>query len=331
MDKVLVTRRIPEPGLEILRAHCEVEVFPHDRNMTREELLKAVQGKDGLLSLLTDRIDTELFDSAPTLRAVANCAVGFNNIDLAAATARGIPVTNTPGVLTDTTADLTWALLMSVARRIAEADRFTRAGKFDGWGPMLMLGGDIYGKTLGIVGMGRIGQAVAERATGFDMQILYSDAFELESSTAQSLRAMRTDFETLLRQSDFVTLHVPLTDQTEHLIGDKQFHLMKSTAYLINTSRGPVLDEKALVKALQERRIAGAGLDVFEHEPYIEPELLEMENVVLLPHIGSASFETRARMAIMAAENLIAALQGKVPPNCVNPEVFSKRQGIEQN
>ncbi|HPA45860.1 MAG TPA: D-glycerate dehydrogenase [bacterium] len=325
VDKVLVTRRIPEPGLEILRAHCEVELFPHDRNMTREELLAAVKEKDGLLSLLTDRIDAGLFDAAPKLRAVANCAVGFNNIDLAAATARGIPATNTPGVLTDTTADLTWALIMSAARRIAEADRFTRAGKFDGWGPMMMLGGDIHGKTLGIVGMGRIGQAVAKRAGGFHMRILYSDSVMLDPATAQSLPVALVDFETLLEQSDFVTLHVPLNDQTYHLIGEKEFALMKPTAYLINTSRGPVVDEKALVKALQDCKIAGAGLDVFEHEPQIEPELLQMENVVLLPHIGSASFETRARMAIMAAENLVAALRGERPPNCVNPEVFLKK------
>ncbi|MFH1739559.1 MAG: D-glycerate dehydrogenase [bacterium] len=323
VDRVLVTRRIPEPGLEIVRKYCDAEVFSPDRAMTREELQDAVREKDGLLSLLTDPIDDALMQSAPKLRVIANYAVGYNNIDVKAATARGIPVTNTPGVLTDTTADLTFALLMAIARRIPEGDRFTRDGRFDGWGPMMMLGTDVYKKTLGIIGIGRIGQAVAKRAAGFDMRILYADTQPLDPATEEALHVTRVDLETLLRESDYVTLHVPLNDSTHHLISDNELGLMKSTAYLVNTARGPVIDEEALAKALQNGEIAGAGLDVFENEPQIDPELYKMDKVILLPHVGSASIETRARMATMAAENLVTALRGNIPPNCINPEVFN--------
>ncbi len=324
-DKVLVTRKIPEPGLEVLREHTsEIDLFPHNRGMTRAELFEFIGDKDGLLCLLTDKIDREFFEAASKLRAIANYAVGFNNIDIAEATKRGIPVTNTPGVLTETTADLAWALLMDVARRVSEGDRYTRAGRFKGWGPMLLMGGDVYGKTLGIIGMGRIGQAVAKRASGFDMQVIYSDVDSLPPDREKELNAKKTDLETLLRESDFVTIHTPLTEETHHLIGEKQFSLMKPSAYLINTARGPVVDEEALADALSKKKIAGAGLDVFEHEPKIEPELFNMDNAVLLPHIGSASVETRSRMAVMAAENLVAGLRGEKPPNCLNAEIYDK-------
>ena len=292
--------------------------------MTRAELFEFIGDKDGLLCLLTDKIDRKFFEAASKLRAIANYAVGFNNIDVTEATKRGIPVTNTPGVLTETTADLAWALLMDVARRVSEGDRYTRAGRFKGWGPMLLMGGDVYGKTLGIIGMGRIGQAVAKRASGFDMTVVYSDVDSLPPDREKELNANRTDLETLLRESDFVTIHTPLTKETHHLIGDKQFSLMKPSAYLINTARGPVIDEEALAEALSKKKIAGAGMDVFEHEPKIEPELFNMDNVVLLPHIGSASVETRSRMAVMAAENLVAGLRGEKPPNCLNPEIYDK-------
>lgn len=323
-DKVLITRRLPECALEMVRNQCTAEVFPYDRAMTRAELFGAVRDKEGLLCLLNDTVDSTVLEAAPRLRVISNYAVGHNNIDVAGATARGIVVTNTPGVLTETTADLTWALLMAVARRIAEGDRFTRAGQFEGWGPTLLLGSDVYGKTLGIVGMGRIGHAVARRAAGFAMRILYADLQPLDPDTERSLRATRVELDTLLRESDFVTLHVPLTDATHHLIGPNQLHLMKPTAYLINTSRGPVVDENALVTVLRRGQIAGAGLDVFENEPHIQPEFFNLDNVVLLPHIGSASVETRTRMALMAAENLVSALRGEVPPHCVNREVFGQ-------
>ena len=324
-ERILVTRRVPEAGLDVLRRFSpEVDLFPHDRAMTRAELFETIGDKDGLLCLLTDRIDKEFLDAAPKLRAIANYAVGFNNIDIDAATQRRIPVTNTPGVLTETTADLAWALLMDVARRLSEGDRFTRAGRFRGWAPMLLLGGDIHGKTLGIIGMGRIGQAVAKRASGFDMRILYTDVNSLPPEQETALSAAKTDLESLLRESDFVTIHVPLTKETRHLIGAKELKIMKSTAYLVNTSRGPVIDEKALADALVKKRIAGAGLDVFEREPHIEPELFNRNNVVLLPHIGSASAETRSRMAVIAAENLVAGLKGEKPPNCLNPEIYKE-------
>ncbi|MBC7319805.1 D-glycerate dehydrogenase [bacterium] len=323
--KVYITRRIPEPGIEMIRKEHEVEINPYDRVLTREELLQAVKGKDGILCLLTDKIDAEVFDAAgPQLKVVSNYAVGYDNIDVNEATKRGIVVTNTPGVLTETTADLAWALILATARRVVEADKFTRAGKYEGWAPMLFLGQDVYGKTLGIIGMGRIGQAVARRAKGFNMKVLYNDIRRIPEELEKELNATFVSLDELLEQSDFVSLHTYLSPETYHLINEERLKKMKKTAYLINTSRGPVVDENALVKALKEGWIAGAGLDVYEFEPKLVPGLAECENAVLLPHIASASVETRTKMATMAAENLLAVLAGKMPPNPVNPEVLKK-------
>ncbi len=322
---VFITRRIPEEGIRIVAEHCEVEVSEYDGVLPREMLLEKVRGRDGILCLLTDTIDREVMEAAgPNLKVIANYAVGYNNIDVEEATRRGIMVTNTPGVLTETTADLAWALMMSVARRIVEADRFVRAGKFRGWEPMLFLGTDVFGATLGLVGFGRIGQAMARRALGFNMRVLYYDLVQAPFHVEKELRAEFRALPELLQEADFVSIHVPLTKETYHLIGEKELRLMKKEAYLINTARGPVVDEKALVRALKEGWIRGAALDVFEREPEIEPELLELDNVVLAPHIGSASYATRTKMAVMAAENLVRALQGEVPPNLVNPEVLQR-------
>jgi len=319
---VYVTREIPRPGIDMLvEAIRHVEVNPDDRVLTRQELLTAVRGRDAVLCLLTDVIDAEVLDAAKGCKIFANYAVGYNNIDVQAATERGIAVTNTPGVLTDATADLTWAILMSLARRIVEGDRFTRAGKFKGWSPMLLLGGDISGRTLGIVGPGRIGTAVALRSRGFRMRVLYHDKVQNEA-LEQAVGAERVDFDALLRESDFVSIHVSLDESTHHLIGARELALMKPTAYLINTSRGPVVDEAALVEALQKRQIAGAGLDVFEDEPALKPGLAALDNVVIPPHLGSATVGTRTRMATLAATNALAMLRGERPPNIVNPEVL---------
>jgi lactate dehydrogenase-like 2-hydroxyacid dehydrogenase len=301
----------------MLEAHCEVTVNPHDRVLTPDELMEGVRNADGLLCLLTDEITSRVMDANPNLKVISNYAVGFNNIDVSAATERGIPVTNTPGVLTDATADLAWALIMAVSRRIVEGDTYTREGRFVGWGPMLLLGSGVAGKTLGIVGMGRIGQAVARRATGFDMRILYHD-IEPVASVEESYNARFVGLEELLQESDFVTLHAPLTDETRHMIGERELGLMRKTAYLINTARGPLVDEKALVEALKDGVIAGAGLDVYEDEPWLAPGLAKLPNAVLLPHLGSATLETRSKMAEMAAGNVLAALQGETPPNLVN-------------
>jgi glyoxylate reductase len=325
--KVFVTRKILEEGLNMLRERYDVEVSDYDGVIPREMLLKKVKGADALLSLLTDNIDAEVMDAAgPNLKIIANYAVGYNNIDVEEATKRGIMVTNTPGVLTETTADFAWTLLMAIARRIVEADKFVREGKFRGWEPMLLLGTDVFGATLGIVGFGRIGQAMARRALGFNMRVLYYDNSRVDEQIEKELKATFVDLPTLLKESDFVTLHVPLTKQTHHLIGEKELKMMKKDAYLINTARGPVVDEKALVKALKEGWIKGAALDVFENEPEIEPELLKLDNVVLAPHIASASYATRSKMSVMVAENIIKALNGEVPPNLVNPEVLQKKK-----
>jgi glyoxylate reductase len=325
--KVFVTRKILEEGLNMLRERYDVEVSDYDGVIPREMLLKKVKGVDALVSLLTDNIDAEVMDAAgPNLKIIANYAVGYNNIDVEEATKRGIMVTNTPGVLTETTADFAWTLLMAIARRIVEADKFVREGKFRGWEPMLLLGTDVFGATLGIVGFGRIGQAMARRALGFNMRVLYYDNSRVDEQLEKELKATFVDLPTLLKESDFVTLHVPLTKQTHHLIGEKELKMMKKDAYLINTARGPVVDEKALVKALKEGWIKGAALDVFENEPEIEPELLKLDNVVLAPHIASASYATRSKMSVMVAENIIKALNGEVPPNLVNPEVLQKKK-----
>lgn len=326
--RVLVTGMIPEPAIDLLKKNCDVEVNTEGRVLSKEELISRVKGKDAVLCLLTDTIDDEVFQvSFPKCRIFANYAVGYNNIDVEAATRRKIVITNTPGVLTDATADLAWALLFSVARRVVEADRFTRDGKFRGWLPDLFLGMEITGKTLGVVGAGRIGSNFARKAKCFSMRILYYDKkrnYQLEQDT----RALFVDLETLLKESDFISLHVPLLPETRHLIGERELALMKKTAILINTSRGPVVDEKALANALKEKKIWGAGLDVYENEPVIEPELISLDNVVLLPHIASATFETRTKMGIMAAENILAFFRGEIPPNIVNPEVFTEKEPL---
>jgi glyoxylate reductase len=299
---------------------------PEERVLSRTELLAKIKGCDAILSLLTDKIDSEVLDAAgPQLKVVANMAVGFDNIDLAAVTARGVMATNTPGVLTDATADHAWALLFAVARRIPESEKFLRAGKFKSWGPLLFLGGDITGRTLGIIGAGRIGHAVAMKSRGFNMRVLYADEFP-NPKIEQEIGARKVRVEELLRESDFVSVHVPLLPSTQHLINAASLQLMKKTAYLINTSRGPVVDEAALAEALKNGVIAGAALDVFENEPLVHPELLKLDNVVLTPHTASATIETRSKMATMAAENLIAGLAGQKPPNLVNQEVWEKRK-----
>lgn len=324
--KVFVTRKILEEGLNMLKERYDVEVSDYDGVIPREMLLEKVKGVDALVSLLTDNIDAEVMGAAgPNLKIIANYAVGYNNIDVEEATKRGIMVTNTPGVLTETTADFAWTLLMAIARRVVEADRFVREGKFRGWEPMLLIGTDVHGATLGIVGFGRIGQAMARRALGFNMRVLYYDNARVDEQIEKELKATFVDLPTLLKESDFVTLHVPLTKETHHLIGEKELKMMKKDAYLINTARGPVVDEKALVKALKEGWIKGAALDVFENEPEVEPELLKLDNVVLAPHIASASYATRSKMSVMVAENVIKALSGEVPPNLVNPEVLKKK------
>jgi len=323
--KVYVTRLIPEEGLEMVREFCDAEVWEGELPPPREVLLEKVRDIEGLLCLLTDKVDAELMDAAPKLKVVSNYAVGYDNIDVAEATKRGIIVGNTPGVLTDTTADLAFALLMAAARRIVEADKFVRAGKWKTWGPRLFLGRDVHGATLGIIGFGRIGKAVAKRAMGFGMRILYYDIRRSED-LEKEWGVEYTDMDTLLRESDFVTIHTILSPETYHLISDREFKLMKKTAILVNAARGPIVDPKALYRALTEGEIAYAALDVTEPEP-IPPDdpLLELDNIIIVPHIGSASYATRAKMATMAAENLIAGLKGEMPPNPVNPEVFEKK------
>ncbi len=321
---VFLTRKIPQKAIDYILSHdIDLEMNQENRVLNKEEIMKGVKGKDALICLLTDTIDAEIMDYAgKQLKVITNYAVGYNNIDVEAATKRMIPVTNTPGVLTETTADLTMALLLSIARRIVESDKFTREGKFKGWGPLLHLGGDVFGKTLGIVGAGRIGSAIAERAAkGFHMKILYNDTNH-NSEFEKNYNAKYVTLNELLKNSDFVTLHVPLTEEPKHLISGKELALMKESAYLINTSRGPVIDEKALVKCLQEKKIAGAALDVYENEPALTEGLNDLDNVIITAHIGSASIDTRTKMGMIAAENLLAVLNGKIPPNCVNPEIL---------
>jgi lactate dehydrogenase-like 2-hydroxyacid dehydrogenase len=321
--KIFVTRKIPQPGLDLLQKEFELEINPENRVLTKEEIIEGMQGKDGLLCLLTDSIDKDVVFSEPKLKMIASYSVGYNNIDVKAATEKGIPISNTPGVLTNTTAEMAWALLFSVARRIAEGDTFTRTGQFEGWDPMLMHGQDVSNKTLGIVGAGRIGTSFALKSKGFNMNVLYVDD-EINEILEQKLKAKKVDFYELLESSDFVSLHVPLNRETHHLIGEKELKMMKKTAIIINTSRGPVIDEQVLVKALKERWIFGAGLDVYEYEPDISEELKKLDNVILQPHSASATIETRTKMAIMAAENMIAGLKGEIPPNCVNKQVFKR-------
>ena len=323
-NDVYVTHVIPDEGLVLIERELGgYDIWEGEPAVPREVLLEQARGRKGLLSILTDGIDAELMDAAGDgLKVIANYAVGYNNVDVDEATRRRIVVTNTPGVLTETTADLAWSLIMAVSRRVVEADNFLRKGKWRGWGPMQFLGSDVHGKTLGVVGAGRIGTAVARRARGFRMEVLYADT-RPNDEIERELAARRVELDELLRESDVITLHVPLMPSTEHLIGERELSIMKPTGILINTSRGPVIDERALLRALAERRIAGAGLDVYEEEPRVTPGLFGLSNVVVLPHVGSATRETRGRMAGMAASNVIAVLKGKRPPNPVNPEVLA--------
>ncbi len=324
--RLFVTRLIPEKGLEMVRslsADYEVEIWQDPLPPPHAVLLEKARGLTGLLCLLTDKIDANLMDTiGPQVKVISQMAVGFDNIDIPAATARGIPIGNTPGVLTDTTADFAWTLLMAAARRVVEGDKFTRAGKWKTWGPIDFLGPDITGATLGIVGFGRIGQGVAKRAQGFDMRILYYDT-QRYPEAEQKYGAQYVDLGLLLRESDFVTLHTILSQETYHLMNDERLKLMKPSAILINTSRGPVVDPAALYRALSTGTIAYAALDVTEPEP-IKPDdpLLTLDNIIIAPHIASASFQTRNKMATMAAANLVAGLKGERLPNCVNPEVY---------
>jgi glyoxylate reductase len=324
MANIYVTRLIPVAGIDILKdAGHDVEINPIDRTLTREEFLTKMKGRDAVLTMLTDALDQEACEVAKGCKVFGNYAVGYNNIDLDACTRAGIAATNTPGVLTDATADMAWALLFATARRIAEAEPFMRGGKYKAWGPMLFLGGDITGRTLGIIGAGRIGSNFAMKSKGFNMKVLYTDVVKNEQ-LEKELSAKQVDLDTLLKESDFVSLHVALTPETTHLIGKSELEKMKPTAYLINTSRGPVIDEAALVEALKNDSIAGAGLDVFEDEPAMKPGLTECENCCIVPHIASATLETRTKMATMVAGNILARLKGDRPPNILNPEVLEK-------
>jgi len=318
--KVFLTRQLPPAVMQRLEFESDLAWHREDRVATKAELVAGTKGREALLCTILDRVDAELLDACPGLKVVANFGVGFNNIDVAAATARKIPVTNTPGVLTETTADMTFALLLAVARRLGEGERIVRAQKWTGWEPLQLLGADVSGATLGILGFGRIGQAVARRARAFGMRVIYWSRSALPRTN--ELEATGLGFEEVLQQSDFVSLHVAYNSETHHLLGEPQFALMKPSAFVINTSRGAVINETALVRALQTKLIAGAGLDVFEREPQIAPGLVGLENVVLAPHLGSATIGTRTKMGMIAVDNLLAVCAGRRPPNCVNPEIF---------
>lgn len=317
--KVLVTRRVPRECLSLLKKHFEVEHFDEPTAMPRKALLKGVKDKDGLLCLLTDKIDPELLAAAPRLKAVSTLSVGYDHIDVPACKKRGIAVSNTPGVLTESTADFTWALLMAAARRVVEGDAFMRAGKYKGWDPLMLLGTDVHGRTLGIVGFGRIGHAVARRAAGFSMRVLYYDTRRAAPELEAELHASFVPLDELLRESDFVSIHTVLDAGTRHLIDARAFGLMKRSAYLINAARGPIVDEKALVRALKAGRIRGAGLDVYEREPKTAPGLASCRAAVLAPHLASATLDTRSKMGVMAASGLVDALVcGKRSPYAVD-------------
>ena len=320
---VFVTRIIPEPGLRLLRDRFNVIVSRQEAPIDHETLKQGVEKADALICLLSDRIDGEVLERADRLKIVANYAVGYNNIDIRAALEKDIMVTNTPGVLTNATAELAFALLITLTRRILAADRYTRQGRFTGWGPLLFLGDELAGKTLGIVGMGRIGQSLAEKCRAFGMSVIYHNRQPLDKNTETRLGAVFCSFEELLPRSDVISIHAPLTDETRHLFDRSAFEKIKPGAYIINTARGEVIDEAALVQALIEEKIKGAGLDVYEYEPAVTQQLTDMENVVLLPHIGSATVETRSAMAVLAAENVIAALNGRIPENLI-PEMAGR-------
>jgi len=325
--RILVTQKVPQAAYPLLEEVGEVDANMQEGLIwSPEELLSHSVGHDYIFSLLTDTIDARFLEtcaaSTPRLKLVANMAVGFNNIDVTVATRLGIAVSNTPGVLSDTTADLAFGLLLATARRIPEAERYLRAGKYTGWGPLLFTGAEVHHATLGVIGAGRIGKIMAKRASGFEMRVLYYNRNRLPAEEEQRYNMTYVLLDELLQQSDFVSIHTPYTADTHHLIGARELAQMKPSAILINTARGPIVDEKALVQALQQGKIAGAGLDVFEREPAVEPELLTMEQVVLLPHIASASLQTRSLMATMAAQNIVAHIRGQRPPNILNPEVL---------
>lgn len=323
--RVLITHKLADEAVEVARRACDVHFTSLDPSPDAATLRRAVVGMDGIISVVTDMIDAVFLEAGADLKVVANVAAGYDNVDVPAATRRGVVVTNTPGVVTESTADLTWGLLFSIARRIPEADRYVRADQWKEWQLMALLGHDVHGRTLGIIGMGRIGQAVARRASGFGMTILYHNRHRLPESVESELGAVWVELETLLQSADFVSVHTPLSPETRHLIGEKELRMMKPTAYLLNTSRGPVVDETAVIRALREQWIAGAGLDVFEQEPEVPQALKDLENVVLLPHIGSASVASRTRMAVMAAQSAVAVLQGERPQHVVNPEVYERK------
>ena len=323
---VLVTRRLPQEALDRIVARCDMTLYDGEGVMARHQLLAEVAGKAGAITLLTDRVDEEFLDAAgPQLKIVANYAVGFDNIDVEACTRHGVLASNTPEVLTETTADTAFALMMAAARRIAEGDRFVRSGAPWVWGPLMMLGQDVHHATLGIVGFGRIGQALARRARGFSMRVLYHDMYRPPAEVERELGADYRDLEDLLHESDFVSLHTSLTPQTRHLINARRLALMKPTAVLVNTSRGPVIDEQALAEALRQGQIFAAGLDVFEREPDVHPGLLACDNAVLIPHLGSATVKTRLAMAGLAVDNLLAALEDRHPPTLLNPQAWEQR------
>jgi glyoxylate reductase len=326
MTSVFVTLPLPSPGIDLLRERFDVTMLEAE-GMPEDVLTDHIRKTDpvGIVGMVNVPITDRIMAAAPHLRVVANYAVGFNNVDVAAATRRGIMVTNTPGVLTEATADLTWALLLAVARRVVESDHFLREGKFKGWKADLLLGTDVFGRVLGVIGFGRIGQAVARRGLGFGMSILYSDARRATPEVEREFRAQYVPLDDLLRKADYVTIHADLNEQTRHLISERELRLMGPDHYLINAARGPIVDEKALVRALKENWIKGAGLDVYEHEPKTEPGLTDCWNAVLLPHLGSATVTARAAMAETAAKNLIAAVDGQRPPNLVNPDVAAAR------
>jgi glyoxylate reductase len=325
--RVFVSRVIPDAGLRLLREHADVTVWPHDRPPRRDELIAECKQKDALVCLLTEKVDASVLAAMPTVRIVANVAVGFDNLDVGAGTAAGVVMTNTPGVLDETTADLAFALLMTCARRLVEGDRLMRTGTWGGWGILQLLGQDVHHATLGIVGFGRIGRALARRAAGFSMSVVYADAIPAPQQVEKELGVRRVPMDELLASADFVSLHVPLMPETHHLIDAAALRAMKRTAILINTSRGSVVEEAALVSALRDRTIAAAGLDVYEFEPKVSPELLTLPNVVVLPHIGSASVATRDKMAEIAVKNVIAFFAGERPQTALNPEVLKSPAG----
>ncbi len=320
--KIFITRKIPKQGLDLLlKQGYKIEINKYNRALTKNEIINGLKNKDGLLCLLTDNIDKDIIESESKLKMIANYAVGYDNIDIEAATEKRIPVSNTPDVLTDTTAEMAWALLLSVSRRIVEGDQYTRSGKFGGWDPMLMLGQDISNKTLGILGTGRIGASFALKSKGFKMNILYFDE-KINEKLEKELNAKKVGKSELIKKSDFISIHLPLNKSTFHFIGLKELKNMKNNAILINTSRGAIINEEALAKALKENWIFGAGLDVYENEPVLNSKLLTLNNIIIQPHSASATFKTRSNMAIIAAKNMIEGLNGKIPTNCVNKQIF---------